>query len=60
MKWHSQISDFELKYRIPVADTCFLIHQKGTEDVLFLEGFGKEQIDTIRIKAIIESQPDLR
>lgn len=43
-----------------MADISFLIHQKGSEEILFLEGFGNGDIDAIRIKAIVESQPDLR
>lgn len=43
-----------------MAGISFLIHQKGSEEILFLEGFGNSDIDTIRVKAIVESQPDLR
>lgn len=53
-------SEFKISYKLPVADISFLIHQKGSEEILFLEGFGNGDIDTIRIKAIVESQPDLR
>ncbi|XP_046673304.1 kinetochore-associated protein 1 isoform X3 [Homalodisca vitripennis] len=52
--------DFKVNYTLPVGDISFLVNQKGSEEILFLEGFGTDIINTIRVKAIVESQPDLR
>ncbi|XP_054266831.1 kinetochore-associated protein 1-like [Macrosteles quadrilineatus] len=52
--------EWKVKFRMPVQEISFLIDQKEAEDILFLEGFGSGLIDTIRIKTIFESLPDLR
>lgn len=50
-----------MKFRLPVEPvSCFVYQQCGIEDILYLEGFGDEKVDTVRVKAIVESQPEFR
>lgn len=52
---------FEMKFRLPVEPISFFVYQQcNIEDILYLEGFGDGKIDVIRVKAIVESQPEFR
>lgn len=52
---------FKVKLRLKISFPSFLVYnQSSLEDILFIDGFGENGIDTLRIKAVTESQPEFR
>ena len=52
-----------MKFRLNVSPGSYLVeYQSVSEDIIFLEGYESDEnnIETIRIKAIVESQPEFR
>ncbi|CAH1401614.1 unnamed protein product [Nezara viridula] len=52
---------FKVKLRLKISSPSFLVYnQSSLEDILFIDGFGEIGIDTLRVKAVTESQPEFR
>lgn len=56
--------DFQTKFKISVPSSTYLVecHGSSTESIIYLEGIANlsENIESIRVKALVESLPELR